>query len=280
MIQVHAGITRFVANADLSKLHHGYPPGGPQDRISHAMANRLLSNPVSAGAIEITLTTAKLTLQRDCLLVVGGAASKITIDGVAHRVWQVLRGCAGSKLRIEIDPSGCRAYVCVAGGLAQDPKDSNHCFAVGDPMAGELGRCLTPELLNPPWAPPPGTVRAIGGPEFADSVKPELAQTWIVSPQSSGMGLRLTGKPLPLPTFDIVSSPVQDGTIQATATGLIALLRQRGTLGGYPRVATVIDCDVDRLAQLRPGKPLRINLIDHEQAAELCRRQQTAIRGL
>jgi len=91
------------------------------------------------------------------------------------------------------------------------------------------------------------------------------------------MGLVLEGEPLDLPGYDLLSAPVQDGTIQATANGLLALLRERGTLGGYPRVATVIDCDVDRLAQFRPGETLRFQLVDRDDARGFCELQERAL---
>ena len=48
------------------------------------------------------------------------------------------------------------------------------------------------------------------------------ATAWEVSPVSGGMGLRLVGAGLGLASYDIVSSPTQDGSIQATPEGLIA----------------------------------------------------------
>lgn len=91
------------------------------------------------------------------------------------------------------------------------------------------------------------------------------------------MGAVLEGLPLELASHDILSAPVQDGSVQSTGKGLIALLRDRGTLGGYPRVATVIDCDVDRLAQLLPGNRVRFELVDRNEARRLCLLQEKAL---
>lgn len=73
---------------------------------------------------------------------------------------------------------------------------------------------------------------------------------------------------------------MQDGTLQATALGLIALLRERGTIGGYARVANVIDCDVDRLAQLRPGNRVRFREVTPSEARTANGAQAAALSGL
>jgi allophanate hydrolase subunit 2 len=48
------------------------------------------------------------------------------------------------------------------------------------------------------------------------------------------------------------------GAIQITGEGQpIVMLPARATIGGYPKIATVIAADLDRLAQLRPGNRIR-----------------------
>jgi allophanate hydrolase subunit 2 len=123
-----------------------------------------------------------------------------------------------------------------------------------------------------------GSIRVLPGPELAPSGKSTLTNGWWeVGTQSNAIGLRLSGPALAIPSYDIQSAPTQDGTVQATQAGLIALLRNRGTLGGYPRVANVIDCDVDRLAQFRPGQQLRFQFVPEAEARRLYELQQKAL---
>ena len=65
---------------------------------------------------------------------------------------------------------------------------------------------------------------------------------------------------------NMISGPVTDGTVQLTPKGPIILLRQRQTVGGYPRVFNVIDPDVDLLAQYRPDQTLQFRPIDFNEA--------------
>ena len=92
--------------------------------------------------------------------------------------------------------------------------------------------------------------------------------------------MRLLGPVPALERYDIASGPVIDGTIQATADGLIILLRERQTVGGYPRIAQIIPSDVDLAAQFRPNDAFRIELIDLDTAHEVTTLYQRSLRGL
>ena len=66
---------------------------------------------------------------------------------------------------------------------------------------------------------------------------------------------------------DIVSDGVTPGVIQVPGNGQpIILLADCQTVGGYPKIATVISADLPRLAQAKPGQPLRFVAVDLAQA--------------
>ena len=68
------------------------------------------------------------------------------------------------------------------------------------------------------------------------------------------MGLRLNGPLLPAPPGEMLSEPVCPGTVQVTREGQCIVLGVDGqTIGGYPKIAHVIDADLDLLGQLRPA---------------------------
>lgn len=94
------------------------------------------------------------------------------------------------------------------------------------------------------------------------------------------MGLRLEG---PIPTLavatDRTSTPVGPGTIQHTGRGIIILGVACGTLGGYPQVGHLISADIDRLGQLGPGEPIRLERVELAEARELDREHRRAIRA-
>ena len=256
MIEIVSGGHRRVSQPDFSRLSEGYTPAGPQDRYSCRMTNRLLGNRDDEEAIEFTLAPAKFRVTSTCRIAVGGAPCEITVNDSPVADWTVIEVAAGSTVQIKIGQTGCRVYVGIAKHFDK----------------ALVGR--TRSEINTAWEPKLGTLRILPGPEATDAALSQLTTTtWEVGCQSSGMGLRLIGEPLQLERYDITSSPVQDGTIQATKNGLLALLRQRGTLGGYPRVATVIDSDVDRLAQFRPESRVKLEVVSQDRARELYRLQ-------
>ena len=71
------------------------------------------------------------------------------------------------------------------------------------------------------------------------------------------MGYRLEGPVIKdLHGHNIVSDGTVDGSIQVPGNGApIVLMRDRGTSGGYPKIATVISADIGRFAQTSAGKP-------------------------
>jgi allophanate hydrolase subunit 2 len=57
------------------------------------------------------------------------------------------------------------------------------------------------------------------------------------------------------------------GSIQVPGEGLpIVLMRDCQTTGGYPKIATVISADLDRLAQVRPGMSLTFAEVTLDEA--------------
>jgi allophanate hydrolase subunit 2 len=81
------------------------------------------------------------------------------------------------------------------------------------------------------------------------------------------MGYRLNGAPIAPAIGGILSEGICLGAIQVPADGQpIILLRDRQTIGGYPKLGSVLSLDLDRLAQLMPGDKLRFESISIEQA--------------
>ena len=73
------------------------------------------------------------------------------------------------------------------------------------------------------------------------------------------MGIRLAGeKILPIDPVEMISQPVATGTIQIPPNGQpIALMADRQTLGGYPRIASIIAVDMAIMAQIPLGRHIQ-----------------------
>jgi allophanate hydrolase subunit 2 len=119
-----------------------------------------------------------------------------------------------------------------------------------------------------PVAPPasgPVRLSVLPGPRLEWFASPEdLAQTsWSVSARSDRKGVRLEGTPLErLPRWrdaELPSEGMVRGAIQVPPSGQpVLFLNDHPVTGGYPVIAVVRTCDVDRAAQLQPGQQVRL----------------------
>ena len=65
------------------------------------------------------------------------------------------------------------------------------------------------------------------------------------------------------------------GTVQLPPDGQpIVLLADAQTVGGYARVGYTVNCDLPRLAQLRPGAKVHFAAVSADEAHRLAREQR------
>lgn len=102
-------------------------------------------------------------------------------------------------------------------------------------------------------------LRVVPGPQrdaFSDEDWERLVRSqFTVSSEANRVGVRLDGPSLkPERGADIISEGIVTGSIQVTGEGqAIVMLPGHATIGGYTKIATVIEEDWDRLGQLAPG---------------------------
>lgn len=282
--------------------HHGLPLAGWLDGPLAQAANALLGNGLSAAVLELRgVGTALRVKSGPVRVVLAGTigAQGVRADGTrwALPAWQSATLHEGDVLQLGPAASGC-AYLAVAGGLDLAPAfgSRSSCWRAGLP--GVLGRAFQPGDLLPcagdatndprewrcrwPWALGTGPVRVMPGPQ-GDHFPPEalasfFAQDWLATPEQDRMGLRLQGSALAHTgpqAADIVSDGVAPGAIQVPANGQpIVLLADGQTVGGYPKIATVITADLPRLAHLRPGTRVRFAPVTAQQAHQALQDQR------
>jgi KipI family sensor histidine kinase inhibitor len=274
----------------------GVPVAGALDGAALRAANALAGNAPGAAALECTLVGPRLRLMRTALLALAGADLRAVLERSDLGRWEVPSGTsflarAGSVLSFEGRRSGGRAYLAVAGGLDVPLVLGSRATDLKSALGGYCGRALRPgdilATLERParravlaWpreqAQETGAaeVRVLLGPQD-DFFTPEAIQTFLsseyaLSTSSDRAGCRLEG---PLVAHrgrgEIVSDGNVLGSIQVPPDGHpIVLLADRGSTGGYPRIATVIAADADRLGQRLPGDRLRFRAVGLEAAIQ------------
>jgi biotin-dependent carboxylase-like uncharacterized protein len=260
--------------------HLGVTTSGAADRASLRLANRLVGNREGAAALEVTVGGLAVRAEADLLLAVTGATGPVTVDGTAVAEDALLPLRRGRTLELGPAGAGLRRYVAVRGGVDVPPVLGSRAtdtlaglgpdpLREGDtlPVGGEV-ECWPVTELAPVPPRPAGEVvlDAVPGPRperLATGGLERLAATgWTVSPDSDRVGLRLDGPPLAhAAEREWPSEGAPLGAVQVPPGGRpVIFLADHPVTGGYPVVAVVVDRDVDRAAQLRPGQPVRLRL--------------------
>src|SRR5262245_24006416 len=97
--------------------HLGVPLGGAADRAALALGNGLVGNPPDALGLEVTLVGPTLEALRPTACVVFGAAFRSSVNGCDIQPGTTFVLEPGDVLRVGSTPTGCRGYLCVAGGF-------------------------------------------------------------------------------------------------------------------------------------------------------------------
>ncbi len=146
------------------------------------------------------------------------------------------------------------------------------------------GTCLA-DISRPIEATDPSCIRVLRGPEFNLLKNPEdfTGHAWQISPDMDTMGMRL--RPLMRhlqfrQEYEMISEAVCDGCVQLSPAGPIILLRGRQTVGGYPRIFSVISADLDRLAQYSPLNTIHFREADLNEAIQALREYQSKIDNI
>jgi allophanate hydrolase subunit 2 len=130
-----------------------------------------------------------------------------------------------------------------------------------------------------------GPIRVVMGPqddEFGDATTLFLDSEWKISATSDRMGYRLEGPVIKhLHGHNIVSDGTVNGSIQVPGNGApIVLMPDRGTSGGYPKIATVISADFGRFAQTPAGLGFRFRAVGMAEAQAEARKFAELLRTL
>lgn len=283
--------------------HMGITVSGCLDPLLARCANALVGNsPDCAGieirgagpTLEVTTGRVRMALAGD----IGATLRRSNGESMELGAWTSFTLDSRDILEVGYLPGGT-AFLAVAGGIAtpsQLGSRSTYQRALiggidGKPIVtGNLLPCSSQlrrearEFRAAPWRHGAGPLRVVLGPQQGhfkpESVEQFLSAEYQVSTQIDRMGVRLEGTPLAHVTpqaADIVSDGVTPGVIQVPGNGQpIILLADCQTVGGYPKIATIIAADLPRLAQLRPGQTVRFSEVNAGQARAALRERENA----
>lgn len=293
LVVIDTGMSSIQGLGRYGSQRYGIAPGGAMDRFALAEANALTGQPAGAAAIEAGPFPARFRVSGGTIRIAfAGADRDIYIDDRAVDLGVTLLAHHGDLISLRGARDGQFTYLSVQGGLhgradeqdaSQKPESDQSrerntwVFRNEDRVAVLIATDAQQERQLNLQRRGNLPIRIVLGPQleyFSDqTLKTFLASSWMVSHSSNRMAYILEGSRVEfLKGFDIVSDGTVTGNIQISGSGQpIAVLRDRGTIGGYPKIATIISSDIGRFAQTPVGREVHFESISVVEAQVVAR---------
>ena len=288
-------------------LAGGLSRGGGADRLALQEGAALLGQDAGTAALEMAGAGGEFEASEDIRIALTGAPMRASLDGTPL-VWNASHLLPrGGRLKIGGCEAGCYGYLHIGGGIGtslQLGARSAHLGAgiggpvqAGDrlPIGQDTGTRGTGMRLDPAPRFEGGSLRVVAGPQtglFSPAQTAAFeAAAFRRDVRGNRMGVRLVSDAASLKPGDglkVVSEVIVPGDIQITGDGSpFVLLSECQTIGGYPRIGSVLPADLPLVAQARPGTAFRFQFVTLEEAIEIesseCKRRQslgTSLRPL
>ncbi|OOY25616.1 urea amidolyase [Thioclava sediminum] len=281
------------------RMAQGISRGGAVDPLALVEAAALLGSRSPLSALEMAVSGGRFEVTAPTRIALTGAPMQAELDGRPLRWGASHRMEPGEVLSIGAARTGMFGYLTFAGGIETPVvlgSRSAH-LAAGIGSALESGARLPLGVDPEPDAPAMvltqddrfsgGTLRIIPGPQtglFDEDTFARLTTTEFTrARQGNRQGVALESD-APALTSDkaegLASDVIFEGDIQMTGAGTpYVLLAECQTIGGYPRIGTVLPCDLPRVAQAAPGTKLRFKAVTLDEADALAPRWETQLQA-
>lgn len=266
--------------------HLGITEGGPMDEHAFRWANALLANPMNACAIEVTYGGLELVASEPTMIAIAGGDLGASLNGEPLLNWTSHAVKAGDKIAFGHPVNGLRSYLSVAKGFAVKPVLGSCSTVVRETLGGLNGEGAPlkagDELRYSPTLPySTKSVPSSDIPDYQEDLELGVipgyqfelfsslerrrffGHQYEVTNNIDRMGYRLRGAKISANQTGIISEGIALGAIQIPADGQpIILMRDRQTIGGYPKIGTITALDVGQLSQRSPGTAVRFHIRD------------------
>lgn len=291
---------------DAGRIGHqarGVPVSGALDVIALAAANALVGNPADHAALEICYSGPTIEIEggNARIALVGEGAMMRLGDGTSVPANRSLLVRSGEKVVVDGPHKSATAILAVEGGIqVPDVLGSRSTFlrgafggfegrvlAAGDRLPIKVAdetRCDFELPSSLPYGE--GPIRVVPGPQADYFDDAQIARfqsiTYEIGRETDRMGMRLLGEAIEHARgYDIVSDGIVNGSIQIPGNGKpLILLSDRQTIGGYPKLATVISSDLPRLGRKRAGETIRFEVVTVEDAISIRREQARRLTAI
>lgn len=276
------------------KQRQGFSQSGPMDTIAFHWANFLAHNEDNTPCLEI-MGNMSLRFSEACVIAATGRQVKLKINGSEQPVYKTTFVEKNDIVDVSSECLGCKVYLSILGQWQVSKSAGSACTVVRESLGGIHGNgqvlqdsdvieivlsaeCNFKNLhlrelpvekrFNYQANIPFNVIKGYQEAYFSDVCKRIFTNgIYTVSPSIDRMGYRLTGEGVASSLSTMRSEAIHIGAIQVPPDGQpIIMMRDRQTLGGYPKLGCLNPLDVSRLAQQVPGEQISFVFQDNEEA--------------
>lgn len=268
-------------------LDRGLSRSGAADLLALAEGAALLDQSPRLAALEMAGFGGDFSASADTRIALTGAPMRATMDGnpVEWNASHLLP--ADVRLSVGAATAGVYGYLHLGGGvdtpLVLGARAAHLTAGLGAPLAAGDMLPLGPDTgtrVGQTLAQQPrfsgGTARVLPSLQtelFSAAERARFTATLFHRDnRANRMGVRMVpqgGGFAPEGSLNMLSEIIVPGDIQVTGDGTpFVLLPEAQTTGGYPRIGTVLPCDLPMLAQAMAGAEIRFSFVTLDQAME------------
>ncbi len=286
---IKAGVFTLIEDIGrVSFMHLGVTSSGYLDEYAALKAHKLLDNNSSLNLLEIAFAGLKLKATADTIISITGARCEFKINGFEKNIWQTYNIKKDDILEIKKILSGQRVYLAVKGGFNVKQELGSSSVTIKEKLGGLSGTQLKnndflpfneykhyiPKRLKKEYIPSYDSILTLRvvlsyqDDSFSKKEKDKFFNSvYTITPDFNRMACKLSGEKIESCLDGIVSEGIAFGAIQIPKDGQpIILLKERQTIGGYPKIGSVLSIDCFKLAQMKPGQKIKFRQIDITEA--------------
>ena len=264
----------------------GISQSGAMDEEAFLWCNKLLQNSPNTNMIEITYGNFEIESFGNSIFCLTGAKADIWLNDKKIERYRCYKITKGDRLKIGFVKSGVRVYFGIKGGFLDKKELNSYSVSIKEDIKRAIknndkllfnnttSRILS--FLKQEYIPKYSnnlTLRVLLGYESRLFKLKELEhffKTTYTIKSHNRMGYILNGLKIDTSNIEIISNPIAFGSIQITTSGNpIILLKERQSIGGYPKIGSIIPTDCFKLSQLKEGNSINFKEISLKEATKI-----------
>lgn len=277
----------------------GLSRGGAVDLLALVEGAALLGQSSDLAALEMAGFGGVFKAEGEMRIALTGAEMQATLAGTPLRSYVSYHVPDGAELRIGAASSGGYGYLHLGGGIDAPVvmgarsahlnsqigrRIADGDFLIAGPDAGgRVGDCLQVDRRDDG-----GQIRLVRSFQtelFSDADLRRFEDTvFHRDMRGNRMGVRLNPEGDGFQAaggLTVLSEIIMIGDIQMTGDGApFVLLPEAQTTGGYPRIGTVLPCDLPKLVQAWPDAKMRFVFVDMEAALDAEQNYRSYVKAL